>query len=396
MKRREFLSKAALSGLALGFAPSVLPDLLAGNVGTKEGSSAEETTSAKGFGCSHGGRMRLSFRPYELTLRHTFTVSSFSRNTTPSVQLTIDYEGFTGHGEASLPPYLGYTVEGTCSFLGKVNLEQFESPFLLEDIMAYLDTLDAGESPAKAAIDIALHDLIGQLVEQPVYRLYGLNSRKCPSTSFTIGIDTPEVVKEKTIECAGKFNVLKIKVGRPTDKEMVESIRSVTNLPLVVDANQGWTDREEALDMLFWLHERGVKMAEQPMPKERLDDIAWLTERAPMPIMADESCQRLCDIKQLKGIYSGINIKLMKCTGIREAYKMMVYTRAEGMKVMIGCMTETSCAVTAAASLSPLVDFADLDGNLLISNDLYEGVGLKNGKLTLPNRPGLGLRPIAN
>ena len=381
MKRREFISKAALGGLALSLSPELLAKM------------SERIPSVPSVGSvASSGKMRMTWQPYELALRHTFTVSSFSRNTTPTVQLRIDYEGFTGHGEASLPPYLGYTVEGTLRFLEKVNLEQFASPFLLEDILTYVDTIDPGESPAKAAIDIALHDLVGQLMEQPVYRLYGLDPDKCPSTSFTIGIDTPEVVREKTLECAGRFNVLKIKVGRSTDKEMVEAIRSVTNLPLVVDANQGWTDREEALDMLYWLHERGVKMAEQPMPKEQMDDIAWLTERAPMPVIADESCQRLCDIKRLKGVYSGINIKLMKCTGIREAYKMMVYARAEGMKVMIGCMTETSCAVTAAASLSPLVDFADLDGNLLIANDLYEGVGLRNGRLTLPHRPGLGLK----
>ena len=381
------MNKAALGGLALGLAPELLAK---GQMKTL----LEGKLSAPRNGASTGGKMTLHFYPYELTLRHTFTVSSFSRNTTPTVQLTIDYEGFTGHGEASLPPYLGYTAEGTMAFLRKVDLSQFESPFLLEDILTYIDAIDPGESPAKAAIDIALHDLIGQLMEQPVYRLYGLNPKRCPSTSFTIGIDTPEVVREKTLECAGMFNVLKIKVGRPTDKEMVESIRSVTDLPLVVDANQGWTDREEALDMLFWLHDRGVKMAEQPMPKTQIDDIAWLTERSPMPVIADESCQRLCDIKSLKGVYSGINIKLMKCTGIREAYKMMVYARAEGMKVMIGCMTETSCAVTAAASLSPLVDFADLDGNLLISNDIYEGVTLRNGKLHLPQGPGLGLKTV--
>ena len=381
MKRREFISKAALGTLALTAFPSALPDLLA----------AAPSVPAVNRG---DGRMHLSWRPYQLTLRHTFTVSSFSRNTTPSVQLTITYEGFTGHGEASLPPYLGYTVEGTIAFFEKVDLSQFASPFLLEDILTYIDAIDPGETPAKAAIDIALHDLVGQLMNQPVYRLYGLNPDLCPSTSFTIGIDTPEVVREKTLECAGLFNILKIKVGRSTDKEMVESIRSVTDLPLVVDANQGWTDRYEALDMLFWLHERGVRMAEQPMPKNQIDDIAWLTERAPMPVIADESCQRLRDIPRLKGVYSGINIKLMKCTGIREAYKMMAYARAEGMKVMIGCMTETSCAVTAAASLSPLVDFADLDGNLLISNDLFDGVGLVNGRLTLPNRPGLGLREL--
>ena len=381
MKRRDFLSKAALGTLALTAFPSALPDLLA--------AAPDVPAVTKG-----DGRMHMSWQPYQLALRHTFTVSSFSRNTTPSVQLTVTYEGFTGHGEASLPPYLGYTVEGTIRFFEKVDLSQFSSPFLLEDILTYIDTIDPGESPAKAAIDIALHDLVGQLMNQPVYRLYGLNPDLCPSTSFTIGIDTPEVVREKTLECAGLFNILKIKVGRSTDKQMVEAIRSVTDLPLVVDANQGWTDRYEALDMLYWLHERGVRMAEQPMPKDRLDDIAWLTERAPMPVIADESCQRLRDIQRLKGVFSGINIKLMKCTGIREAYKMMAYARAEGMTVMIGCMTETSCAVTAAASLSPLVDFADLDGNLLISNDLFDGVGLVNGRLTLPNRPGLGLREL--
>lgn len=380
MQRREFLQKAAIAGLALSAAPEMLAKVLA---------TDDVPQTAKEH---KGTKMKMTFWPYELTLRHTFTVSSFSRNTTPTVQLTIDYEGYTGHGEASLPPYLGYTVEGTMAFLRKVDLDQFESPFLLEDILTYVDSIDPGESPAKAAIDIALHDLTGQLLKQPLYRIFGLDPTKTPSTSFTIGIDTPEVVREKTLECARKFNVLKIKVGRSTDKEMVEAIRSVTNLPLVVDANQGWTDREQALDMLFWLHERGVKMAEQPMPKERIDDIAWLTERAPMPIIADESCQRLSDVHALKGVYSGINIKLMKCTGLREARKMMDVARAEKMKVMIGCMTETSCAVTAAAHLSPLVDFADLDGNLLISNDLYKGVGLRGGRLILPHRPGLGLK----
>lgn len=371
-----------MAGVALGVAPTILTNM-----------TAEETLIEPLIPLREekGAKMKLSFYPYNLTLRHTFTVSGFSRNTTPTVQLSIEYEGHTGYGEASLPPYLGYTVEGTMAFLRKVDLDQFSSPFLLEDILTYVDAIDPGESPAKAAVDIALHDLVGQLLGQPWYKIYGLNPDKTPSTSFTIGIDTPEVVRQKTLECAERFNVLKIKVGRDTDREMVEAIRSVTDLPLVVDANQGWTDRQQALDMLFWLHERGVQMAEQPMPKTQIDDIAWLTERSPMPIFADESCQRLSDIKSLKGVFSGINIKLMKCTGMREAWKMISYARAEGMKVMIGCMTETSCAVTAAVQFSPLVDFADLDGNLLISNDLYEGVTLSKGRLILPNRPGLGL-----
>ena len=209
-----------------------------------------------------------------------------------------------------------------------------------------------------------------------------------------MGIDAPGIVRQKTLECAERFNVLKVKVGYKGDEEMIRTIREITNLPLVVDANQGWTDRQEALDKLHWLHEQGVQMAEQPMPKTQLDDIAWLTQHSPVPIYADESIQRMADLPKIKGAFHGINIKLMKSTGIREALKMMAWARTEGMDLMLGCMTETSCAVTAAASLSPLVDFADLDGNLLISNDLYDGIGLEKGRLILPNRPGLGLIDI--
>lgn len=335
--------------------------------------------------------MKLSWRPYELELRHTFTVASYSRKTTPGVQVAIEYDGLKAHGEASMPPYLGHSVESVCAFLEKVDLEQFNDPFLLEDIIAYVDYLSEGDEPAKAAVDIALHDLYGQLLGQPLYRIWGLDPSKSPSTTFTIGIDTPEVVREKTLECAGKFNILKVKVGLDNDEEMIRTIRSVTDLPLAVDANQGWKDRQKALDEIGWLAENGVVMVEQPMPKDRLNDIAWITERSPVPIFADESIQRLRDIPAIKGAFSGINIKLMKCTGLLEARKMMTYARAEGMKVMLGCMTETSCACTAAAHLSPGVDFADLDGNLLISNDLFEGMTVIGGKITLPDRPGLGL-----
>ena len=202
------------------------------------------------------------------------------------------------------------------------------------------------------------------------------------------------MVREKTRECADKFNILKVKVGLENDEEMIRTIREVTDLPLAVDANQGWKDREKALDEIFWLAEQGVVMVEQPMAKERLEDNAWITERSPLPIFADESIQRLADIPAIKGAYSGINIKLMKCTGMREAWKMLTYARAEGMRVMVGCMTETSCAVSAAAQLSPAVDFADLDGNLLISNDRFAGVTVEGGRLVLPDRPGIGLLPL--
>ena len=378
MDRRSFLRSSALTAAGLS---------LAGLPGC--------TTSApKAYRVGGKARMRLSWEPYELQLRHTFTVATYSRTTTPDVQVRIDYDGFTGYGEASMPPYLGQTVESVCAFLEKVDLGRFSDPFQLEDILAYVDSLSPGDTAAKAAVDIALHDLVGKLLGQPWFRLWGLDPAKAPNTTFTIGIDTPEVVREKTRECAGQFNILKVKVGLDNDVEMIRTIREITDLPLAVDANQGWTDREKALDEILWLAEQGVVMVEQPMPKERLDDNAWITERSPLPIFADESIQRLADIPAIKGAYSGINIKLMKCTGMREAWKMLTYARAEGMRVMVGCMTETSCAVSAAAQLSPAVDFADLDGNLLISNDRFTGVTVEGGRLVLPDRPGIGLLPL--
>ena len=340
------------------------------------------------------GRMHLRFFPYELQLQHTFTVASYSRTTTPDVQVEIEYEGVTGYGEASMPPYLGQTTESVCAFLRKVDLSPFKDPFLMEDILSYVDSLSPGDTAAKAAIDIALHDLVGKLIGQPWYRIWGLDPEKAPFTTYTIGIDTPEVVREKTREAVGRFQILKVKVGLDSDMQMIRAIRDVTSLPLAVDANQGWKDRSKALEEIFWLAEQGVVMVEQPMAKERVDDNAWLTEHSPLPIFADESIQRLADVSDLKGVYSGINIKLMKCTGMREGWKMANLARSMGMKVMVGCMTETSCAVSAAAQFSPYVDFADLDGNLLITNDRFSGVTVVDGKLTLPERPGIGVIPL--
>lgn len=375
MDRRGFIKTA---GLAAAGAAAASCGLGGGNSSATRGRS--------------GGSLKLRYFPYELQLRHTFTVASYSRTVTPDVQVEVEFDGVTGYGEASMPPYLGQSVASVCSFLEKVDLEQFSDPFMLEDILSYVDGLSEGDSAAKAAIDIALHDLVGKLLGEPCWRLLGLDPGKAPSTTYTIGIDEPDVVREKTLEAAGRFNILKVKVGLDSDKQMIQTIRSVTSVPLAVDANQGWKDRSKALDEIFWLHERGVVMVEQPLPISRFDDTAWLTERSPVPVFADESIQRLRDIEPIKGAFSGINIKLMKCTGMREALKMIHAARALGMKTMLGCMTETSCAVTAAAQLSPLVDFADLDGNLLISNDRFEGVKVLDGRLSLPSLPGLGLR----
>lgn len=383
--RRDFLKTATLAALGSGL---VINDML-----------AEEKRRIPLFNINKNGekpKMKLRFFPYELKLRHVFTVATYSRSTTPDVQVELEYDGVIGYGEASMPPYLQKelgTVDSVLAFLKKVqeHIGQFNDPFKMEEILAYVDSLSESDAAAKAAVDIALHDLVGKLLQAPWYKIWGLDKDKAPSTTFTIGIDTPEVVKEKTRECAEQFNILKVKLGRDNDKEMIETIRSVTDLPIAIDANQGWKDRQYALDMIHWLKEKGIVMIEQPMPKEQIDDLAWVSERSPLPVFADESVQRLKDVAALKGVFTGINIKLMKCTGLREAWKMMTLARALGMKVMVGCMTETSCACSAAAQLSPAVDFADLDGNLLIANDRFKGMEVVKGKITLPDLPGIGV-----
>jgi L-alanine-DL-glutamate epimerase-like enolase superfamily enzyme len=336
--------------------------------------------------------MKLRSYPYTLELRHAFTIATASRTTTPAVIVEIEHEGITGYGEAAMPPYLGESQASAAAFLARVDLSRIADPFQLEEILPAIDALAPGNTAAKAAVDIALHDWIGQKLGAPWYRIWGLDPAKAPVTSFTIGIDTPEIVRQKTREAA-PYKIIKVKLGRDlaTDRQLIDAIRDVTATPITVDANQGWRDRSEALRMIEWLATRGVVFIEQPMPKEQIDDTAWLRERSPLPLIADESVQRLADVRRAAGVFDGINLKLMKCTGLREAHKMITLARALGLKVMLGCMTETSCAISAAAQLSPLVDWADLDGALLIKNDLFAGTTIVDGKITLPDRPGLGL-----
>ncbi|SFS37638.1 L-alanine-DL-glutamate epimerase [Sphingobacterium wenxiniae] len=337
------------------------------------------------------GKFTLRFRPFTLEMRHVFTVASFSRTTTPVVLTELEYEGIIGYGEASMPPYLGESQESVISFLNKIDLSHFDSPFQTEEILHYVDNIQEKNTAAKAAVDIALHDLLGKLMGQPFYKIWGLTPELIPPTSYTIGIDTEDMIRKKVAE-AGQFKILKVKLGLETDKMIIDTIRSVTDVPLCADINQGWKNKEEALEMTHWLAERDVVFLEQPMPKEQIDDMAWLTERSPIPTIADEGCQRYNDIVKLQGVYTGINIKLMKCTGMREAKKMAELARALDMKVMLGCMTETSCAISAAAQLAPLVDWADLDGALLIGNDIFDGMQVENGLCRLSEEPGIGIR----
>jgi L-alanine-DL-glutamate epimerase-like enolase superfamily enzyme len=357
-------------------------------------SSCVQSSTEKKRGKSSSNSLKLRFKTYTLQLKHAFTLATSSRTTTPVMLTEIEYQGITGYGEGSMPPYLGESHETATKFLSIVDLSQFNDPFLIEDILGYVDGIMAGNYAAKASVDIALHDLIGKLVGKPLYRLFGLNPQKTPLTSFTIGFDTPEIVKQKVAE-AEAYRILKVKLGRENDREMIDVIRSSTDKPLCVDVNQGWKDKKYALEMAQWLKEKGVIFLEQPMPKEQADDIAWLTQNSPLPVVGDESIQNIHDLLKYKDVYSGVNIKLMKCGGIRSALKMIQTAKALGMKVMIGCMTETSCAVTAAAQLSPLVDWCDLDGNLLINNDPFDGIKIVGGKVILPDRSGIGVEKIA-
>lgn len=340
---------------------------------------------------SKGTKMKFTFKPYTLELKHVFTVAVNSRTTTPVMLTEIEYDGIKGYGEASMPPYLGESQETATAFLSKVNLEQFNDPFEIENILEYVDSIAEKNTAAKASIDIALHDLVGKLMNQPWYKIWGYDKTKTPYTTFTIGIDTAEVVRQKVKE-ASEFKLLKVKLGKDNDKEMIETIRSVTDVPLTADANQGWKDKHYAIDMINWLNEKNVLYVEQPIPKEMIDENAWLTQNSPLPILGDESIQRLSDLIKMKDVYSGVVIKLMKCTGMREANKMLNLAHSFNLKVMLGCMTETSCAISAASQLSPKADWADLDGALLIKNDPFEGMKVIDGKVTLSDYPGIGLK----
>jgi L-alanine-DL-glutamate epimerase-like enolase superfamily enzyme len=334
--------------------------------------------------------MTISCKEFELELKHPFSISKFTRTSTPLMLLKLNYEGFTGYGEASMVPYMGESQETAAAFLAKVEFNRFKHPFDFAEIHQYLDEIESGNPAVKAAIDIALNDLNGKILNQPCAKIYGADTTKMPITSYTLGIDTSEILKEKVADAKG-FKVLKVKLGRDNDKELIRTIRSVSDLPLYVDANQGWSNKKEAIDMCYWLHDQGVLLIEQPMDKTNLEGNAWLTQRSPIPIIADEAVQRLADLDNLKGAYHGINIKLMKSAGMYEAHQMILKARSFGMKILIGCMSETSIATLAGAALAPLCDWADLDGPFLTKNNPFEQPKFENGRYVLNDLPGLGL-----
>ncbi len=336
--------------------------------------------------------MKINYQPFELELKYPFTIAKFSRTSTPLMLLELDFEGYKGFGEASMVPYMGESVETATAFLRKIDTSFFSYPFKMEEICSYLDDLAPGQPAIKAAVDIALHDLTGKIENKPCYELFDADPLKMPCTTYTIGMDKPEVVIKKVEDAlAHGFKLLKVKLGRDEDRLLMNTIRSVTNLPIYVDANQGWTNKHKGLEMAHWLQEHGVLLIEQPMAKEDLDGNAWLTANSPIPIIGDEAVQRLSDVLKAKDIYHGVNIKLMKSAGMYEASKMIKTARAEGLKILIGCMSETSVATLAGAALAPLCDWVDLDGPFLTANNPFKTPEFKEGAYMLKKRPGLGV-----
>ncbi|QNK62710.1 dipeptide epimerase [Pedobacter sp. PAMC26386] len=337
--------------------------------------------------------MQAAHISFNLELKHPFSIAGFTRTSTPLLLLKLTYENMEGYGEASMVPYLGESYSTAESFLKKVDWMHFKHPFNFAEVTSYLNSLDAGNSAVKAAIDIALNDINGKILQKPCFEIYQADPAKMPVTSYTIGIDKPEIIKEK-VAGAKDFKVLKIKLGSANDKELINTIRTVSNLPLYVDANQGWTDRKMAIDLIYWLHDQGVVLIEQPMDKKDIDGNAWLTGRSPIPILADEAVQGLGDIDNIKGAYHGINVKLMKSGGMYEAHQMILKARSYGMKVMIGCMSETSVATQAGLALAPLCDWVDLDGPFLTKNNPFEQPAFAHGRYLLKDLPGLGLKGL--
>jgi L-Ala-D/L-Glu epimerase len=330
-------------------------------------------------------------RIQRLELRHTWTTTMSSSDHRDTLIVSISREGITGIGEGA--PIVRYNEDAAGGQLAVESVRDLltrSSPFHFTTIMRRVRERLGGNYAAQAAIAGALVDWAGRKLGVPVHRLFGLDPSAAPITTFSIGIDDPETTRRK-VEEAARYPVLKIKVGLDSDEATIAAVRSVTDKPLRVDANEGWKDKETAVRKIEWLEKQGVEMIEQPMPAAMIEETAWVRERVSVPIVADEACIDLASIPGLAGAYDGVNVKLDKCGGILEARAMLETARALGMKTMLGCMVSSSVAITTAAHLSPLADWADLDGNLLVGNDPWEGVLVSEGRLILPDRPGLGL-----
>ena len=334
--------------------------------------------------------LHINAKPINLKLTTPFRISRGVQNTSPNVIVQITHNEYTGYGEASPAEYYGERPETVLACISAFAGNLGDDPFLIEDVMSRLDYVIRLNPAAKAAVDMALYDLVGKILHVPVYKLLGLNPAHTPHTSFTLGIDTPDNMRKKAL-LARDYPIFKVKVGTKHDLDNLKAIREVSSATIRVDANTAWTPKE-AIKMINELAPYNIEFVEQPIAAHDLAGLRLIRDNVPIPIIADESCVNIEDIPRLAECVDGINLKLMKSYGINYLLKMIHVARAHNLRIMLGCMIESSLAITAAAHLTPLVDYADLDGNLLIDNDPYEGVKVANGKLLLPDKPGLGVQ----
>lgn len=344
-----------------------------------------------------GGNTVVKTELKRLMLRHTWTTTMSSSAYRDTVNLQYQRDGITGYGEgAPIIRYKEYPEQAKQALDAIVGQIKAGDPMKSDKFLAGVrHSLGDHQHAAMAAVDIAICDWLGKKLGIPLYQYFGLDPADAPVTTFSIGIDTPEITRQKTREAAD-FPILKVKVGLQSDEETITAIRSVTKKPIRVDANEGWTDKEEAIRKINWLETQGVELIEQPMPAHMFEETKYVRSKVHLPIIADEACTDASLIPKLKEAYDGVNVKLDKSGGVMEAYRWIKFARAMNMTVMLGCMVSSSCTITAAAHLAALVDYPDLDGNLLISNDPYEGVKVLHGKLILPSGPGLGLKVLAS
>lgn len=386
MNRRDLLKSAAAAA-----AVSAIP--------VEALSSASRVPSPESLDSQTASRAphaaSLSTEIYRVKLTHTWTTHMSSSDYRDVLYCRYTSGGVTGIGEGA--PIVRYKEDAKSAqaMIDRVkSYVESADPWTFEKIMRTVFHREKGEHAGKAALDIALLDWAGKKLNIPIYRMFGLDPHDAPITTYSIGVDDPAMTRQK-VEEAKDFPVLKIKMGVGKDEATLKAIRAVTDKRLRIDANEGWQTKEEALAKIQWLEQDGrVDFVEQPMRADQVDETRWVKERVKMPIIADEACTDATMIPRLSTAYSGLNVKLDKSGGILEAHRWISIAKALGMKTMLGCMISSSVSVTAAAHLSPLVDYADLDGNLLISNDPFHGVRVQKGQLVLPTGPGLGLTKV--
>jgi L-alanine-DL-glutamate epimerase-like enolase superfamily enzyme len=333
--------------------------------------------------------MKVEIKPYILKLKYPFGISGNTRTETPVVFIKISHDNIYGIGEASLPPYLGYYQNDILSVFNSFNFSQY-SINDLDRLLTDFKNHSINCMPALAALDIALNDWICKKNKTSCWNMLGVNIDDMGYNAMTIGIDVPEVIEQKVKE-ASSFKVLKVKIGSDNDRELVSTIRKFSDMPIIADANQGLKNKEDALELCKWLYDLNCLLIEQPLNKIDLESHAWLSERSPIPVIADESFKKLDDLVHIKNSFSGINIKLMKCGGLGPANEIAKLARKNGLKILMGCMNESSCANFAAAQIAPLADWVDLDGPFLINNNPFEDFEMNEGKIVLSSTPGLGL-----